>query len=58
MQLLLAQLRFAGHLAVWMIIIFNVDRALRSELKGDSTVTAICTDVVTVRRLQNPEIKY
>ena len=56
-ELLLAQLSFARHLTVGMIVILHVDSALRSELEVQSAVSTICAEVVSVVRLSVPENK-
>ena len=38
-----------------MVIILNVDGALRSKLESHRAVTTILTDLVTIGRLDDPE---
>ena len=55
MNLFFAQLCFARNLAVGVVIIFNVESALRGKLIRHSAVTTIVTEVVAIWRLNDPE---
>ena len=54
-NLFFAQLCFARNLAVGVVIIFNVESALRGKLIRHSAVTTIVTEVVAIWRLNDPE---